>query len=301
MKRFPLGKTGLMVSQLGIGLAEAGLNMTMADTKEVSAILNDALDRGVNLIDAAARYGYSEEMIGATIAHRRTEYIIATKVESPYTLESITREIDDSLRKMRTDYIDIIQLHTCTAGVMMRPVTMEALYKAKKAGKVRFLGYSGDNENAHWAIESGLFETLQTSFNLVDQSARYLLLPRAEEKGLGIIVKRAIGNAVWGAKRDPDPFAPEIAADYTKEYFERARRLEGMGPLADDPQDRILLAIGFVLGHPEVDVAIVGTTSHRHFIRNVERVESKLPISEKTMDDLHNRFDEIAGFWAQLG
>lgn len=294
-----LGRTELRVSRLGAGLAEIGFGLTLADVDVAGEILNAALDAGINFLDTAACYGVSEELIGRTVAHRRDEYVLATKCGhvagdyqgEPWTAETVTHSIERSLRRLRTDYLDLVQLHSCGVDVLERGEVITALQDAQKAGKTRYIGYSGDNEAAAWAVESGLFQTLQTSFNLVDQRARTLLFPRAREQGMGIIVKRPLANAVWRATRSPSAYADE--------YFRRAQILAQDGPLPNEPEDPILLALGFTLAHPEVDTAIVGTRNPAHMRANIRLVEEALPIDPATVEELHRRFQRYGQDWRQ--
>ncbi len=296
-----LGKTGLDVSRLGVGLAEIGFQLNMDQVHEASIVLNTALDNGINFLDTSACYGNSEALIGEAVAHRRNEYVLATKCGhvagdyqgEPWTAQTVTHSIDRSLRRLRTDHIDLIQLHSCDVDVLERGEVIEALLAAQEAGKVRFLGYSGDNESALWAVESGYFDTLQTSFNLVDQRARDKLFPKAEGAGMGIIAKRPIANAAWGADR-----APSV---YARPYFERAQALRAQGPLPGAPDHRILLALGFTLAHGAVDTAIVGTRNPRHMQMNIEWVENDLPLAAETVEALEHRFDELGEDWEQKG
>jgi aryl-alcohol dehydrogenase-like predicted oxidoreductase len=301
------GNTGMKVSRLGIGLSEIGFNLTMADTAQAGQVINSALDAGINFLDTAACYDISEEMIGATVASRRDEFVLVTKAGhhvprgdgEDWTAELITSSIERSLRRMKTDHVDVVQLHSCTVDVLEKGDVIRALQDARDEGKTRFIGYSGDNENAEWAVESGLFDTLQTSFNLVDQAARRRILPGAEEKGMGVIIKRPIGNAVWGAAQDPKPY--NHIPEYTQEYFRRAQVMLGEGPLPEEPDDRILLAMGFTFANPEVDVCIVGTQRPAHMASNIALVDSRLPISSATVQSLHERFDLHGSDWEQRG
>ena len=194
-----LGKTGLKVSRLGAGLYEMGL---LADVSAAGRLLSAALDGGINFLDTAACYDNSEEWIGRTISHRRHEYILATKAGhviggyqgEEWTPKTITDSIERSLVRMRTDYLDLVQLHSCDVDILERGEVTQALLDARQAGKTRFTGYSGDNKAALWAIENGQFDTLQITFNLVAQRARRDVLPKAKAKGMGIIAKRPIAN-----------------------------------------------------------------------------------------------------------
>ena len=172
-----LGNTGLQVSRLGIGLAEIGVQITHEEGSEAARVLNIALDNGINFLDTAGCYGISEELIGNSISHRRDEYILATKCGhatgdyqgESWTAQTIRDSVDRSLERMKTDYLDLVQLHSCSVDILKRGEVTEALLDAQRIGKTRFVGFSGDNESANWAIDSGLFDTLQTTFNLVDQ------------------------------------------------------------------------------------------------------------------------------------
>ena len=173
MQMTTLGKTGLNVSRLGVGLSEIGEEPGLRNVVEAGRVLNTALDYGINFLDTAACYGTSEELIGLTIAHRRHEYVLATKcghVTGEYrgrlwTAQTVIDSIDRSLTRMKTDYLDVVQLHSCELAVLEKGGVIDALLEAKRAGKTRFVGYSGDNEAAKWAVESDVFDTLQTSFN----------------------------------------------------------------------------------------------------------------------------------------
>ncbi len=303
MKKTALGKTGLMVSMLGAGLAEIGQNYSLApaDVERAGNVLNSALDGGINFLDTAACYETSEELIGRTVAHRRDEYVLATKcgdvvggyVGTPFSAQTVTDSIDRSLARMNTDYLDLVQIHSCDLDTLKRGEATEALLKAKEAGKTRFTGYSGDNDEALWAVESGVFDTLQTSFNVVEQHARTRgILALAKERDMGIIIKRPIANGAWGAARSP--------SEYANEYFQRAQEVARMGPIPGAPDGDILLALGFVFAHPEVDTAIVGTRNPSHMLSNIALVENELPISSEPVEEFHRRFDRLGGDWVQL-
>jgi hypothetical protein len=301
METRKFGNTGLEVSLLGAGLAEIGNRLTLADEAQAGAVLNAALDGGINFLDTSACYGISEELIGRTIAHRRSEYILATKCGhvtggyqgEPWTAPTITDSIDRSLKRMKTDHLDLVQLHSCGVDILEKGEVIEALLAARKAGKTRFVGYSGDNEAAAWAIDSGLFDTLQTSFNLVDQRARTRLFPQANAKGMGIIVKRPIANGAWGAAKSP--------SGYADRYFERAQAMAAQGPLPKAPENRIVLALGFTLAHAELDTVIVGTQNPDHMRANLQWLEAELPLASETVAELYRRFDELGQDWVQLG
>lgn len=295
------GGTDLKVARLGLGLSEIGNNVSLSEER-AGEVLKIALDNGINFLDTAACYGDSEKLIGKTISNRRDDYILSTKAGhvvgeyegQPWTAQTVRDSIERSLKRMNTHYIDIVHLHSCGIDVLEKGDVIQALQDARQAGKTRYIGYSGDNEAAHWAVDSGVFDTLQTSFNLVDQGAlRSQLLFKANEQGMGVIAKRPLANATWGAEEAP--------SRYSSEYYRRARLMSEPGPVPSAPEDPNLLALGFVLAYREVNIAIVGTTDPEHMRQNVHWFYNELPIPQEAVDELHRRFDEIGAGWLQQG
>ena len=296
----PLGTTGLNVSRLGAGLSEIGFDLTLAEENTAGQVLNSALDGGINFLDTSACYGISEELIGRTVAHRRADFVLATKcghtwdgyTGQPWTARIVQDSIDRSLTRLRTDYLDLVQLHSCEINVLERGEVIQALLDAKQAGKTRFIGYSGDNEAALWAIRSGYFDTLQTSFNLVDQHARTRLFAEAKKRGVGIIAKRPIANGAWAAPASP--------SSYADPYFERAQKMLESGSIPHAPENPVVLSLGFTLAHPEVDTAIVGTRNPQHMQANLTWLENELPVAPEAVQVLQSRFDRLGENWVQL-
>lgn len=302
MEQRTLGKTGLQVSRLGVGLAEIGFQLTFDEVEKAGKVLNTALDNGITFLDTAACYDISEELIGRTVSNRRNDFVLASKCGhvtggyegEAWTAQTVRDSIDRSLVRMKTEVIDLMQLHSCGVDVLEKGDVIEELQKAKQAGKVRYIGYSGDNESALWAVESGIFDTLQTSFNLTDQRAYTTgLLAKAQEKGMGIICKRPIGNGAWGVDKSP--------REYADEYHRRASIMQQDGPLPNAPDNRIWLALGFTLAHDAVDTAIVGTQNPDHMRSNIDWLNSLPPLSEETVTALHERFKAHDDEWVQKG
>ena len=297
-----LGRTGLQVSRLGLGLAAIG-GYSVDEPQQAERVLNSALDAGITFLDTAECYGSSEELVGNAVSHRRSEYVLATKAGhvprgssgEPWTGETARDSIDNSLRRLKTDWVDLVQVHAYDIPAPTPDDVLRALADARDAGKTRFLGYSGENEDAVWALQTGLFDTLQTSFNLVDQSARHLLFKLAETNGVGIIAKRPIANAVWG--KAVTGTGAETVSGTTKERLRRAQAILDMGPIAGAPEDPIAMALGFVLGNDEVATAIVGTRNPEHMLDNIRVLETRLPVPESVVAELQRRFDEIGRDW----
>ena len=307
MRQEAFGKTGLTIGWLGLGLSEIGFILTLDDIDQASRVINTALDNGVNFLDAAACYGIGEEIVGRTVAHRRDEYVLETKAGhitggyqgEEWTAQTVADSIDRSLERMKTDHLDVVLLHTCGIDVLERGDVIRVLQDARTAGKTRHIGYSGDNEPARWAVDSGLFEVLQTSYNVTDQKARNGLLQAAEAKGMGIVAKRPIANAVWGEAEVPRPY-PQIQS-YGEEYSRRAGEMLALGPISGAAEDGIRLAFGFTYARPEIDVAIVGTLSPEHMASNIQLVGQGPEIPPEIVEELYRRFDRLGDDREQRG
>ena len=301
MEKRTLGRTGIEVTRLGLGLAEISRQEQRGrETADAAHVLNLALDIGINFLDTAPCYASTEELLGSAVSHRRDEFFLASKCghavdtdAEEWTAELIAESVDRSLRRLNTDYLDILQLHSCKLDVLKRGEVIEAVIKAREQGKTRFIGYSGDNEAALWAAASGIFDTLQTSFNLVDQSARRGLLAAARAAEMGVIIKRPVANGAWG--RADSPYS------YADEYFRRAQIMRETGPIQGEPEDPILLAFGFLFAHDEVDTAIAGTHNPAHLRANVEMLEKDLRVSAETVEELYRRFDAVGSDWPGMG
>lgn len=306
MQMVDFGNTGLKVSRLGAGLAEIGMESGV-ERHQAAEVLNSALDMGINFLDTAACYGVSEEMIGDSVSHRRDEFVLATKAGHvrgsglngrEWTYDTVRDSIDRSLRRMKTDHVETVQLHSCGIDVLEQGDVIRALQDAKDAGKTRFIGYSGDNQDAHWAVDSGLFQTLQTSFNLVEQRAYTTgLLKKAAAANMGVIVKRPIAGATWGRAR-----AKETSSirGYDNTYFRRSQKMTALGTLPHEPDNHIITAMGFTLAHPEIHVAIVGTKNPQHMSSNIEILPKVLEVKPEMVNELHRRFAELDDGWVQL-
>lgn len=303
VQKVVFGSTGESVSRLGVGLSE----IRGAGVEGAKQVLNAALDAGVNFLDTSQCYGDSEDLVGAAVSHRRSEFFLATKAGhatgdsgSPWTYETVARSIDRSLKRLRTDRLDLIQLHSCGVDVLERGDVIRALQEAQQAGKTRFIGYSGDNEAARWAVDSKLFASLQTSFNLVDQRAYTTqTIVAAHAQGMGVIAKRPIANAVWGVARKHG--ASGSVTGYGAQYFERACKMAEMGPISGEPKDAVEMALGFVFAHEAVNVAIVGTRNADHMKSNLALVNRGVSVSPHVVDELHQRFEKLGASWVQLG
>lgn len=278
-------------SVLGFGGAEIGYNPNQRQ-EDVNELLNSALDAGLNVVDTAAAYKTSEQMIGEAVGKRRNDYYLLTKCGAldaftrfDWTKKGILETIETSLRNLKTDHLDIAQLHSCDSETLKRGDAIEGLQRAIEKGYTRYIGYSGDNEDAVTAIELDVFDSLQTSISIADQTAIDGNISLAAERGLGIIAKRPIANAVWRNTEKP-------ADSYHHEYWDRIKKLQ-FDFLNRPLEESIPMALRFTLSIPGVSTAIVGTTKPNRWQQNADYVRlGKLDKGE--FDAIRERWDEIA-------
>jgi len=308
MNKRTFGKTGLEVSPLGFGGAPIGFLET--ERERVGNILNLLLDSGVNLIDTAASYAGSEEIIAATIGHRRQEFVLVSKCGAhgaddaapAWSAALIKRTVDQSLQRLQTDVIDVMLLHTCGMPTLLAGEALGALAEARDAGKIRFAGYSGDNDVVAFAATLSDVAVIETSVNICDQANIPLVLPAAEGRALGLIAKRPIANAAWKDLGQQPGSYKEYAKTYTERLQKMNLDLQELG--LDGPPEEAWpeLALRFTLSQQGVHTAIIGTTNPDNARRNIAAVEKgALPVEviQKIRSAFRNA--DPNGEWAAQG
>ena len=270
----PFGRSGLQVSVQGLGAGHiGGPDQTL---REAVRVLDAALDLGINFVDTARGYGQSEERIGRWLGAHRSGIVISTKVgydiagEDDWSRGAVVGGVDEALRTLRTDVLDVVFLHSCDLDTLQRGEAIEALLACQQSGKVRVAGYSGENEALAWAVASGNFGAVQTSVNIVDQASLHHTLRAAAEQGLGVVAKRPLANVAWRHRERP-------AGVYGVEYWDRLQAA-GLQPYEGDWTET---AARFAAFAPGVSTAIVGTSSPRHLAEAAVAVEKgSLPKDE---------------------
>jgi len=286
------GDTGLKVSALGFGAANLG--DPRIEDSHAENMLNQVLDLGINLIDTARAYGLSEERVGKFISHRRSEFVLSTKVgygiegQKDWTYDCVLSGVDHALKLLKTDYLDIVHLHTCSEELLRDGQVIMALEKAKEAGKIKVLAYAGDGGAVQYAMQSGKFGSLMTSINLCDQRFLDRGLGESKEKRLGIIAKRPLANAPWRFSERPH-------GHYCEEYWHRMKTMN-IDTQGLDWNEVALRFAAFTYG---VDSCIVGTTNLEHLKDNLTRIQKgKLP--QSMIDSIRTNFREHDFGWVQL-
>ncbi|MDO7908626.1 aldo/keto reductase [Paenibacillus sp. JX-17] len=290
MEKRSYGQTGMEVSVLGFGGSEIGSGVSRED---VDRLLHSALDAGLNVIDTAECYGDSEELIGSVLSQRRDSYYLFTKCGHASGLDYadwdpvlLEQTIERSLKRLKTDYVDMIHLHSCSEEVLRQGAVIEVLQRAKEAGKTRFIGYSGDRNDALYAVQTGVFDSLETSVNIADQEVLEQTIPEARKRGMGITAKRPIANAAWTFDTMDETAYPFV-------YWNRLRELN-YDFLAGDVSKAVESALKFTLSVPGVDTAIVGTTKPNRWQQNAELLQGGM-LTEDVFRQIRSRWHEIAG------
>jgi aryl-alcohol dehydrogenase-like predicted oxidoreductase len=285
------GSTGINVSVLGLGAGQLG-NLSFSD-KDSDVLLNTAVDMGINLIDTARAYSASEERIGRFLSHRRQDCVYSTKAGygiegiGDWTYESIIAGVEEALIKLRTDYIDILHLHSCPLQVLQQQDVIYALEKVRSEGKIIAAAYSGENDALAYAVSTGRFQSIMTSVNITDQHSIETVLPESMKHDLGVIAKRPLANAFWR-------FTSQPFGDYSEQYWLRWKQMELDFNIAPDE-----LFLRFAAYTPGVHSCITGTTDTEHLKRNIDIIE-KGSLPEDVYNSLRDAFKEHDNNWTGL-
>jgi aryl-alcohol dehydrogenase-like predicted oxidoreductase len=289
MERRRLGRTDMVASVLGFGGSEIGYEG--ASPRTVDRLLGAAIDAGLNVIDTAECYEDSEALIGAALGARRNDVHLLTKCGHPrgygrgdWRAASLLSSIERSLKRLRTDRLDLIQLHSCELAELRKGEAITALERARARGWTRYIGYSGDGEAARFAVECGRFDTLQTSVSLADQEAIELTVPAAMKQQMGVIAKRPIANAAWRYARRP-------AEPYYQPYWTRLRALDYA--FLRDAERAVSVALRFTLAAPGVHTAIVGTRRPGRWAENARLLKAG-PLPAVEYERIRARWKEVA-------
>jgi aryl-alcohol dehydrogenase-like predicted oxidoreductase len=308
----PLGRTGVQVSPLCLGTMMFGAWGEQDHDKAVR-VIHRALDEGINFVDTADVYAYgeSEEIVGKALKGRRDDVVLATKFFLPMGEDPnlrggsrrwIVTAVENSLRRLQTDYIDLYQVHRPDPEVDVEE-TLGALSDLVTAGKIRYLGsssYSGSQiVEAQWtARERGLqrFRTEQPPYSLLVRGIELDVLPTAQRHGMGILTYSPLSggwlSGSWTADSSPtSPARQRLDKRFDMSLPDNLRKLEAVQQLAQVADDAGLtmveLALAFVINHPGVTSAIIGP-------RTMVQLDGQLPAADVTLDAaILDRIDAI--------
>lgn len=290
-----LGRTGLEVTKLGYGAMElrgaGGMRGRDIDESTVDSVLNRVLDAGINYIDTSPDYGLSEERIGRTISHRRDEYFLASKCGCPvnqpdpppgqrrehvFTRENIRAGVEQSLRRMQTDHVDLVQFHASPSQSTLEENDAVAELEAlRDEGKVRFLGMSGTLPHLTEQIAMGVFDVFQIPYSAVEREHEEAI-SAAAAAGAGTVVRGGVARGIPATPREQLEQMPEM---FRQRFASRLDRFEEAN-LDDvlDGMSRMEFMLRFTLTHPDMHTTIVGTSNPVHLDANVAAaVKGPLP------------------------
>ena len=246
MEYITLGKTGLNVSRVGFG----GIPIQKVDAKDSKKLMRAVVDNGINFIDTARAYTVSEELIGNALMGMRDKFVIATK-SMARTADAMRKDIETSLKNLKTDYIDIYQIHNVTmeqlAVVCGEGGALEALNEAKRQGKIGHIGLTAHSlEVFEYATTLDFVETLMFPYNIVETQGEKII-KKCRENNIGFIC---------------------------------------MKPLAGGALENANLAMRFIAANENVDVVIPGMYCEREVEENVNAVCDKSPLSPNELDEI---------------
>ena len=272
------GNTGLQVTRLGYGAME----LTECPEDLANDLLNLVLDSGVNFIDTSIDYGDSEKLIGKFISHRRSEFFLASKCGCPvgfekdhvFTKDNITNGINQSLKLLKTDYLDLVQLHNPINNDIEENDVIQTLLDIKKDGKVRFIGTSSFLPFLPDHVAMGVFDTFQIPYSALNRDHEKLITS-ASKSGAGTIIRGGVSKGEFGRNREWE--------NYSK---------SNLDDLLDEGESRTAFLLRFVLSHPHLNTTIVGTKNLEHFKENINTA-NKGKLSEDIYEEAKKRLSAI--------
>ncbi len=298
MKYRTLGRTGMKVSAIGFGAWAIGGGWGDQNDNDSIKALHKALDSGINFIDTAAGYGNgrSEKVIARVLRERKEKVFVATKtppaagiwppspyctIDDRYSEKYIRENVEERLRNLNTDCIDILQLHTWTRAWNANPRPLDTLKKLQDEGKIRYIGISTPEQDQNSVVElmkKGYLDVVQVIYNIFDQEPAAELLPVAQEHNVGIIVRVAFDEGSLTGKFHEGYTFRE--GDFRNNYFagdRMERTVRRVGKIKEEIKDTDLtmpqLALKFSLSHPAVSTVITG-------IRNEWQAEANAQSSD---------------------
>jgi aryl-alcohol dehydrogenase-like predicted oxidoreductase len=299
----PLGQTGLQVTKLGFGAMELRgtphRNPRPLEPGQADKVLNTVLDAGITFIDTSIDYGESEEHIGRAIAHRREEYVLASKcgcpvnaldlVDAPagplvhdYSPGNIRAGVEQSLRRLRTDRIDLVQLHISPSLDVLRDddvlATLETL---RDEGKLAAFGISSTLPDIWDHVELGAFDSFQVPYSALEPEHDEAITAVARS-GAGVVVRGGV------AKGSPARIRAGKADLWA--VWDSA----GLDDLLDAGERRVDLLLRYVLAEPRISTVIIGSASPEHVLENVATAQ-RPALSPDVRDEIDRRVAKTAG------
>ncbi|MCC3375928.1 aldo/keto reductase [Cohnella sp. REN36] len=266
------GHTGLRVSKLGLGGAPLAGDFGKTDEDEVQRLIHEALESGINFIDTAPLYGRgeSERRIGKALIGRRDRVVLASKAvrsDLTYDYSSTIRSVEDSLQRLQTDWIDLLQIHDVESQPyeLIINETLPALEKLRREGKIRFIGVTTRKLPLLMKyMETGRFDAIQfyARYMLLDHTAKDEVMPLAKKMGLGVLNGSVLGMGILADA--PAHFLDGETLAKSKDRLEQIHFLR-----KSEPKGLIEPGMRFSLSHPDIHVTLTGTASIASLRKNL--------------------------------
>jgi aryl-alcohol dehydrogenase-like predicted oxidoreductase len=273
-----LGRTGLRVSEIALGTVSLGVDYGLPapgefgrpERRDAVRVIHAAADTGINLFDTAPAYGEAEALLGEALA-KRDDCFIATKVSIPTKVSSvplrdqIISSLENSLRALHRETLDLVQIHNATVEVLEAGEILRILESARRSGKVRFIGVSiYTDEEALAAVHTNAVDMIQIGYSILDQRKAKIVLPAARKHHVGVLTRSALLKGVLSSKAEhlPDEMAAlKIAAD-------RARQ-----SLKVSWNDLPTAAVRFCVDSPGIDSVLIGPRTEQELKQSLEVIE----------------------------
>ena len=311
MKYTKLGRTGLNVSVAGLGCgghSRLGLGKNLGEDNAVN-VVKKAIDLEINIFDTSAIYGTETSLGKGLSGQDRSSYVISTKFPPGDFNGNIKPEgeltgyLEQSLKKLNTDYIDVLHLHAVTASeyTEVRDRFMPELIKAKEAGKIGWFGITEmfgkdtSHEMLALALADDIWDVIMLGYNLLNFSAAKSILPAAKNKNVGTLLMFAVRNAL----SNPEKLNELLKVLYKNGQVDRSiiDNENPLGFLLNDADSIVEAAYRFCSNSDGIDVVLSGTSSPYHLTENVENILSG-PLSKNTLSKINKLFfnvDSISG------
>jgi aryl-alcohol dehydrogenase-like predicted oxidoreductase len=291
LKQRILGKSGIQVSEVGLGLwAAGGSDWGPTDDREVASAIDTALDLGVTFFDTSDVYGagHSEELLGKSMRGRRERFIVATKIgwrgfdgearRTAYdSVDKLIAGVKSNLIRLQTDYVDVIQSHISFRDPTME-IFIEGFQRLEQAGKVRAYGLSTSDFDYIRAFDhDGRCATLQIDYSILNRTPEADIFEYCQKNGIGVIVRGALAMGLLTGKFDEKSSFPE--GDFRQKwlsdpaqnavYRQDLAKVRELQPLARSGRTLAQAALQFTLDHPAVSTVIPGAKNSRQVRANL--------------------------------
>ncbi|CCU79075.1 oxidoreductase, aldo/keto reductase family [Halanaerobium saccharolyticum subsp. saccharolyticum DSM 6643] len=298
MKKRRMGSTGLKVSEVGFGAWQLGntKNWKGATDREAIKLVHKAIDLGCNFFDTAPNYagGKSEELLGKALKGKREQVIISTKFghfadgHTDYRPSLIKNSVENSLRKLQTDYLDSLLLHSPPHGIMRGEQNhYQILEELKQSGKIKSYGVSVDTSTEmKYVLENSDSEILEIFFNIFHQDTKDAF-PLVKEKDVGLIVKVPLDSGWLTGKYDHNSEFSGIRERWSPQVIKRrADLVERVKEIKSESNSMVQEALEYILSYPEVSTVIPG-------VRNEKQLKENLSASDNITSERVKEYEKL--------